>query len=221
MYTVSDSTTTIMLECGLPWRKIRELLNFRTSEVAGILITHKHGDHSKGIAEASKAGMDIYSHKATFEQLHLSGHRFNDIESGKQFPLGTMTILPFDTVHDCEGSLGFLIQDQEGDSFLFLTDSMYSPVKFPALNVIAVECNNMEEILSERILSGKSNVKLMQRIRHAHMSLETLIKLLKANDLSRCRGIYLLHLSNANSDEKRMIQTVQEATGIPCWACEA
>jgi len=41
--------------------------------------------------------------------------------------------------------------------------------------------------------------------------------MLKANDLSQCREIWLLHLSDGNSDENEMRRRVQEATGIATY----
>jgi len=44
------------------------------------------------------------------------------------------------------------------------------------------------------------------------------VAMLKANDLSKCREIHLLHLSDGNSDEQLMRQKVEAATGIPTYA---
>jgi phosphoribosyl 1,2-cyclic phosphodiesterase len=219
LYTVTDGKTTIMLECGLPWRKVRELLNFKTSDISGICLTHSHLDHAKGAKDAAKAGLDVYASGNTFDSLGLSGHRFIEVEPNQKFIIGTWKILPFSTIHDCEGSLGFLMENEEREAFLFLTDSMYSVAKFPALSVIAIECNNLEGTLSDNISSGHIPATVGRRIRHSHMSLQTLIKMLKASDVSKCRHIYLLHLSDSNSDEAKMIKAVHEATGIPCTAC--
>jgi len=43
------------------------------------------------------------------------------------------------------------------------------------------------------------------------------VAMLKANDLSKCREIHLLHLSDGNSDEQLMRQKVEAATGIPTY----
>jgi phosphoribosyl 1,2-cyclic phosphodiesterase len=219
-YTISDGTTTVMLECGLPWKKLREALNFKTSEISGILLTHKHMDHCRGVKDAAKAGMDLYASKGTFDALQIAEHRANVIKAEEQFTIGTWTILPFATVHDNLESLGFYMVGKDGEAFLFLTDSGYSPVKFKNLSVIAVECNFIEEIMTEKIINGGIPAAAGHRIRRAHMSLEATIGMLKANDLSKCRQIWLLHLSNGNSDEAKMIRAVQEATGVPVYVCE-
>jgi len=217
LYTVSDGHTTVMIECGLPWRRIKELLKYKTSEISGVICSHFHADHSKSFREAAKAGIDIFASKETFKTLDLSGHRLNEISDGHQFTIGTWKILPFKTIHDVEGSLGFYMVNQEGEAFLYLTDSAYSLVRFKDLSVIAVECNFISDILTANILSGGLPSVVGRRVRRSHFSLENVISLLKANDLSKCREIHLLHLSDGNSDEQLMRQKVEAATGIPTY----
>ncbi len=219
LYTVSDGQTAVMLDCGLPWKKVREKLNFRTSEIGGVLLTHGHGDHCKGAKDAAKAGLDIYATAQTLSAAQVSGHRVCPIEAGKIFCIGSWHILPFATVHDVKGSFGYYMVNFGGEAFLYLTDSAYSPIRFKRLDVIAVECNFCADILSDNIHHGLPQV-VGHRVRRAHMSLDTVIGLLKANDLSRCREIWLLHLSDGNSSEEVMRRRVQETTGVPCFVCE-
>ena len=52
------------------------------------------------------------------------------------------------------------------------------------------------------------------RLLQSHFSLENVKEFLKANDLSQCREIILLHLSDRNSSEQQMIREIEELTGI-------
>jgi len=219
MYTVTDGDTTIMLDCGIPWKKIREKLHFNTSDIQGVLLTHSHSDHCKGAAEAAKSGLDIFASTETFAKLQIPAYHSFPVKSGEAVVCGSWDILPFETVHDTPGALGYYMVNRAGEAFLYLTDSAYSPVRFSNLHTVAVECNHLESTLSENILNGSIPAVAGRRTRRNHMSLERVITMLKSNDLSRCRAIYLLHLSNGNSHEKRMIEEVQKACGIPTWAC--
>lgn len=218
LYTVFDGETTILLDCGIRWARVRELLNFKTSGISGVVLSHRHMDHCLGAGDAARSGIDIYASKQTFEALDIPAHRMNEVISGERFSIGTWTIIPFDVVHDVEGSLGFYMANKAGEAFLYLTDSAYSPVRFSNLVVIAVECNFVNDILTDNILEGRIPWFVGKRIRRSHFSLEAFIEMLKANDLSKCRELHLLHMSSGNADEARMIKEVQRAVGIPVYA---
>jgi phosphoribosyl 1,2-cyclic phosphodiesterase len=213
LYTVSDGQTVVMLECGIPWRKVRERMGFHTSGIDGVLLTHGHMDHCKGAKDAAKAGLDIYASAETLTAAQVSGHHACAIEA-KVFSVGSWHVLPFATIHDIKGTFGFYMVNFEGESFLYLTDSAYSPVRFKRLDVVAVECNFCGDILSDNIQQGSIPQVVGRRVRRSHMSLDTVVGFLKANDLSRCREIWLLHLSDGNSNEEIMRRRVQEETGI-------
>lgn len=216
LYTVDDGQTRLMIECGLPWREAKRLLGFNTSGIAGILITHAHKDHCKGAEGAARAGLDVYASQATLDTFVGPQHRFHAIEARRQFALGTWTVMPFETVHEGEGgdTLGFLLASGE-ERLLFLTDTCYCPVRFNGLTVIAVECNHDAGLLEANVKAGVIHRGLRRRIASSHMSLETLKSLLMANDLSQVREIYLLHLSDGNSDERRFKNEIEETTGKP------
>ena len=59
------------------------------------------------------------------------------------------------------------------------------------------ECNYSDESINPNI-----NRTLRNRILESHMSLKHFLELLKATDLSKVKAIYLLHLSDSNSDEE-------------------
>ena len=217
LYTVSGGGTTVMLECGIPWRKVRERMNFSTSEIAGVLITHGHGDHCKSAKDAAKAGLDVYASAETLAAAQVTGHRAYAVEAGKIFVIGSWHILPFATVHDAPGSLGYYMVNFDGEAFLYLTDSAYSPVRFKRLDVIAIEASYDPAKLSKNITSGRLPAVVGHRVRRSHFSIDTVVEMLKANDLSHCREIHLLHLSDGNSDEETMRLRVQEATGIATY----
>jgi len=134
---------------------------------------------------------------------------------GWAFTTSGWVIRAFEAVHDCEGTFGFVVDSPEHDRLLYLTDSCYSKVRFPGLSRIAVECNHSMELMKANTIGGKIDRNRFSRTAHNHMSLERLLALLAANDLSKVERITLLHLSDANSDETEFKLAVERATGIP------
>jgi len=177
-------------------------------------------DHAKGVKDLLKAGVDCWMSAGTAEALGVFGHhRHCLLLPDDTATLGNgWTVKPFDLQHDASEPLGFLIGHKD-ERLLFVPDTAYVENRFAGVTLAAIECNHVESILSQNIVSGRVDPSLGKRIRRNHMSLETAIAMLKANDLSKCRKIFLLHLSDANSDEQRMKLEIQQATGIPTEIC--
>ena len=216
-YTVDDGSTKLMIECGLPFKEIQRILEFKISDITACLLSHEHKDHSRAVKDVIKVGIDVYMSEGTAKEAGASGHRVKTILPKKQFNIGTWTILPFDTQHDAKEPLGFLLANQFGDKLLFATDTYYIKYRFNDLSIIAVECNFSRDILETNVKRGAVPEVLKNRLLTSHFSLENVKEFLKANDLSQVREIWLLHLSDGNSDAERFKREVMQLTGKPTY----
>ncbi|BDG48805.1 MBL fold metallo-hydrolase [Parageobacillus sp. KH3-4] len=212
-YYVTDGQTPLLLEAGIPFKNIRKRLNFRTSDIQGVLITHEHQDHCKGINDVLKAGINVYMSAGTAGAIDIKHHRIKTVEAKKQFTIGSWTILPFDVQHDSSEPIGYLLMNQQREKLLFATDTYYIRYRFPDLTHIMVECNYSLAILNENIAAGRVPKVMKKRLLRSHFSLENVKEFLKANDLSKVQEIWLLHLSDNNSDAQQFKQEIMELTG--------
>lgn len=225
-YAVSDGQTRLLLDPGIRYVDIRKGLwaatgGFGVSGLAGCLVTHEHQDHAKSVRDILKAGVDCYMSSGTAEALGITRHhRVRPVEAMEQFRIGTWTCRAFDAVHDAAEPLGFLLASG-AEKLLYLTDSAYCRYRFEGLTHLLVECNHSWRILRENVANGTLDLGLKNRILRNHMSLETLLEFLKANDMSRVQRIVLLHLSDSNSNEAEFKAAVQAATGRPVYVARA
>lgn len=215
-YLISDGRSSLLIECGIAWKEIQRLLFFDTSIIDGCLISHEHKDHTKGLKDALKSGINVYASKGTIESEGIKHHRLKAVEARKQFKIGNWTVLPFEVEHDAAEPFGFLIANGN-EKILFATDTYYVRYKFKGLTHIMVECNYSLDILDENIETGRVPSVLKKRLLQSHFSLENVIEFLKANNLSSLKEVHLLHLSDNNSDEKLFKKTIQEITGVPVY----
>jgi len=216
LHLIESNDKRILLECGLPFNKIRKYLDSNL-DIDACLLSHYHGDHAKSAAEIMKSGIDLYCSRDTAEVLELSGHRLY-IDDGaygqrlKFFKKGEaergFKIVGFVTDHDTAGALGYLI-DIGTSRILFATDTASMRYRFPGMTHIMIECNYSDEDMTDMLPF------LVNRIKKTHMSLEDCLTFLADNDLSKVREIHLIHLSKRNSDPKRFKAEVQKATGLP------
>lgn len=216
-YKLFDGETSLLLECGLPFTKIKDGLNYTTSDLAGCLISHEHGDHSKAAKDLCKAGIDVYTTRPTAEKIGISSsYRWIPMTKMVEVEIGSFTVVPFGVVHDAADPVGFMIDSSvTRDRLVFLTDTVYSKYRFMRMTILMIECNYDLETIDKKVADGRLDPSLRNRVRRSHMSLDQVIDLLKANDLSKLKRVYLMHLSDGNSNEELMKRRVQEATGVP------
>ncbi|MEG0471298.1 MAG: MBL fold metallo-hydrolase [Solibacillus sp.] len=212
-YHISDGSTSLLLEAGISFKQIQLGINFETSNIAGVLVTHEHMDHCKGVEGCLKRGMTIYMSQGTKDGMGLDSAQIRIIKSKEQFRIGTWTILPFDIQHDVTEPLGFLLQSDNGDKLLFATDTYYIKYKFTGLTHLMIECNYDQQTLDGNVESGRIHLAMKKRVMRSHFGLENLLNFFAANDLSKVEEIHLLHLSDNNSNVERIFKAVARATG--------
>ncbi|MFM9414179.1 MBL fold metallo-hydrolase [Peptococcus simiae] len=216
---ISDGSTSLLLDAGLPIKKIKEGLHFRTSALDGVLVTHEHQDHAKAVGDLIKMGVPVYASAGTFEALEKA--QGNCIKALQPFAVGTFTVLPFAVIHDALEPLGFVIRSSvSGEKLLYVTDTMFIPYNFTNLTHIMIECNYQPDILWNNVRTGQVLKKVANRVVDTHMSLKTTLAFLQENVSLSLREVWLLHLSDQNSDENLMKEAVQKAIGIPVYVAK-
>jgi phosphoribosyl 1,2-cyclic phosphodiesterase len=218
----ADGVSPLLLEAGLPIKQLRDKLRAHgvaISDLAGCLVSHEHMDHAKAVKDLLKAGVDCWMSTGTAQALGaLSHHRSHfNFESLK---ISGYLIIMFELEHDAEQPMGFLIAHGD-DRLLFIPDTAFVQNQFEGVTILVIECNNADDILSEKILNGSIPTFVGRRIRRNHMSLRNVKELILANDMARTlREIWLIHLSSANSSEERFKKEIQELTGVPVHIAE-
>lgn len=214
-YVISDGERSLMLEAGISLKRMNEV---DWQSVDGCLITHEHGDHKKYVDKVIKqTGMNVFLSEGTQEVLNLPSYRSTILKPLKQQNIGSWEVLPFDVEHDVNEPLGFFIKSKDDDRLLFATDTFYVRYKFPGITHLMVECNYSLDILDENIASGRIGAYRKKRLLKSHFELENVKTFIKSNDMSQLQEVWLLHLSDANSDAARFKKEIQAITGVPVY----
>ena len=212
-YLLQNENETLIIECGLRYKDILKGLNFNLSNVVGCLISHEHKDHSKAANDLIRNGIDVYLSEGTAAGIEFtdinSGYRIHEIESEKAIKIKNFVVLPFETEHDANEPLGFLIYHKDMGKLLFITDSYYCQYRFENVDHILIECNYSNKILQEKELPKF----LKSRIIKSHFELENVKEFLKATDLTGTKEIVLIHLSDGNSNAAEFQEEIERLTG--------
>lgn len=214
-YTVSDGETVVMLDCGLPFRRIERLTGFLLP--TAVFVTHEHKDHSKAAQDFMRRGVDAYMTAGTAAALGIEAqHRLHILNPMEQTTVGRITVSAFPTQHDAREPCGFLLDDGD-DRVLYATDTYYIKYQFPGVTKMLIEANHSYKILEENVGAHILKKSLAERLIKSHFSIENVLAFLRANDLSKVKEIWLIHLSDGNADAGKFARMVEAATGKPVY----
>ncbi len=216
-YILSNESEALVIEAGVPLYEVKKAIDFNLKKIVGVIVSHGHGDHAAYMNEFVRNRISVYASKGTWDAVLDKIDRGFGLPrllfSGVKQQIGNFTILPFDVKHDAAEPLGFLISHPETGTILFATDTYYLPYNFTGLNNILIEANYRKDLLEANIQAGRIPSALRDRTLQSHMSIETCIEALQANDLSKVNNIVLLHLSDGNSNAQEFKDEVRRVTG--------
>lgn len=196
-YLVNLGSGWIMFDAGIPLEKASNHVNLNDIDFA--FISHEHKDHSK------------YSDKLRLRGIKtLKGNliaKFNKISNLGEF-WAKYSILGVPIEHGEEKNSALIVKDlNSNEVLLYATDfniCKYDISKHQFTRIM-VECNYLEEYISQE--DGNLSVKLQRQI-NTHMGLEGLMSFLDTLDLSKCKEIVLMHLSQTLGDSIIMGATI-------------
>ncbi len=219
IYVGSDHTS-LLVDVGISKKRIEEGLRSidrSCQECDGILITHEHSDHIKGLGVISrKHEIPVYCTKGTMEAIQkmnnlgkLPPDLFHVIEADRPFQIGDLEVNPFSISHDAAEPVGYRI-NQGKKSVGIATDlgyyDEYIVQNLSGLDVLLLEANHDVNMLQV----GRYPYYLKQRIlgNKGHLSNETAGRLLCRLLHDRLQAVFLGHLSQENNYEALAYETV-------------
>ena len=216
MYIGSEKTS-ILIDVGIS-RKVAveglRLIKVNPSLINGILVTHEHLDHYKGVNILAKTfDIPVYLNESTY---NIIKDKISDVKSIKiieddKFSIGDLDIETFKLPHDAADPIGYSVLNG-GKKISIATDighvskDLYENLKDS--NLILLESNYNEQMVK----MGDYPYFLKQRIlsKYGHLSNEDcgslIVKLLE----NFPKKIILGHLSNTNNLPELAYKTVEK-----------
>ena len=213
---VRSGDCALLVDAGLSARRLGSCLEdcgVPPSSLAGILLTHEHGDHTKGLKVfVDKHQVPDFANPLTADHLKRAGigARWNLFSSGTGFVLGRMEILPFSVPHDAADPVGFVLRS-EGTGFAVLTDLGYATRQVVesvrGVHALLIETNHDESLLQS---DTKRPWSVKQRIlsRHGHLSNAAAAEVVAEIATDALRHVLLGHLSRDCNSPELAVQAV-------------
>jgi len=195
----------LMIDAGLSGKQLSlrlDQVGIKPQSLDGILLTHEHGDHTRGLKVFLKQNsLPVYTTAATarvVRETGIEGGKWKIFEAGQAFSLGATHIETFAIQHDAVDPVGFVVGDDTRRlGFLsdagFVTRSMTDRLR--NLRGLFVEANYDEDLLES---DTKRPWSIKQRIssRHGHLSNTQVADLIQEIAHPALDRVVLGHLSS-------------------------
>lgn len=217
---IGTDKTNILIDAGISAKQTQlglQMIGRSAEELDGILVTHEHSDHIRGIGVLTrKYKVPVYGTPGTIDAIKkcsslgkLDHSLFHEIEADVNFQIGDLEIAPFRTSHDAAQSAAYRV-NAGGKSAAVVTDlgiyNDYIISKLQGLDAIVLEANHDVRMLQ----AGVYPYYLKRRILsdHGHLSNENAGRLLCRILHDGMKYIFLGHLSKENNYEALAYETV-------------
>ena len=195
----------LLIDAGLSAKQLTlrlGKLGIEPASLDGILLTHEHGDHIKGLKVFLKQHpLTVFATPQTshvVRETGIDGGTWKTFETGQTFALGDSIVRSFSIQHDAVDPVGFVIGTSSrrlgfvsdaGHVTRSMTDSLRG------LNGLFIEANYDDELLEA---DTKRPWSIKQRIssRHGHLSNEQVADLIQDIAHPELGRVVLGHLSS-------------------------
>lgn len=202
---VESDGVSILVDAGFSGRDLEqriESVGVSVSSLAGIVISHDHGDHTRGMGIlARRFGVPLYLTQKTHLACKalLSGkEKIEYYASMQRFMIGPFEVQPFLTVHDAADPVAIAIEHKPSGSRLGIATDLGRPTasvraSLRNCHVLVLEANHDEAML----WNGPYPWSVKQRIAssHGHLSNRAAADLVKELHHPGLGAVILAHLS--------------------------
>ena len=185
-----------MIDCGFSVRELKKRgLDVKAANLVGVLVTHNHDDHIKGLKSLRKACPDLpfFANAMTAEATKMMDE-FIVFENGQDFEVGPFKVHPFAIAHDVPDPVGYMV-----NNYFHCTDcgSILESVgrHFAEAEMATLESNHDLVLLNQ---SGRAPC-LINRIKgpRGHLSNDQACEFVTQFISPKLKVLNLAHLSRA------------------------
>ena len=202
---VESDGVAVLIDAGFSGRDLEqriESVGVSVSSLAGIVISHDHGDHTRGMGIlARRFGVPLYLTDKTRVACTalLSGKEKVELYASQQpFQIGPFEVQPFLTVHDAADPVAIAVEHKPTGSRLGIATDLGRPTasvraSLRNCHVLVLEANHDEAML----WNGPYPWSVKQRIAssHGHLSNRAAADLVKELPHPGLGAVILAHLS--------------------------
>jgi phosphoribosyl 1,2-cyclic phosphodiesterase len=200
----------LLIDAGFSGRDLERrmlVVGVDPASVTAILITHDHGDHTKGMGVlARRFGTPLYltaKTRTACAALLNGSEEIREYASSQPVVLGTLEVRPFLTVHDAADPIAVTVRDVDTGAKLGIATDLGRPTaavraELAGCHMLVLEANHDDA----RLWAGPYPWSVKQRIAssHGHLSNRAAAELATELHHAGLAHVVLAHLSEHCND---------------------
>ncbi|MET0103492.1 MAG: MBL fold metallo-hydrolase [Sedimenticola sp.] len=215
---IESDSCRLLLDCGFAAKEIERrlaLLDVAADTLDGILVTHEHQDHIRGVgAMARRYRLPVWLSHGTYRKGRCGElpevHLFHSHQG--DFQVGDIQVSPFTVPHDAGEPVQFMFTTQSGRLGVLTDTGMVTPHIVEVLapsDSLLLECNHDTGMLR----NGPYPPALQRRVggNYGHMSNAQAARLLAQLETGRLRNLVAAHMSEKNNLPELVREALLEA----------
>ena len=207
----------MLLDAGFSYRELSrrlEAIDVDPAMLDAILITHAHGDHTRGMRVLSKRhGLPVHATAAVRDECGASDvAEWRDLEPDVPLDLGDLRFMPFAVPHDASETVAFRIETPEGVIGYATDVGTLTPKlidRFCDCSLLVIESNHAAELLRVSPYARSTRERIAGD--GGHLSNESLAAFVRDHLGPAVRCLVLAHLSRVNNLPELAATTCREA----------
>lgn len=224
-YILESSTgECLIIDAGCSFEATMKHIGFdRFLSVSGLIVSHRHQDHAKYLAEFANYGVQCYVNSDTIKHLKFSKNaavaeaqkrKMTETFDQLQFSVGSFKVKPLEVSHEVQ-CFSFLISHPEMGVTYFITDSNYCQwdLTGAGVNNWMVECNYDMDLLNARYDAGLLPENVRTHVIAGHFGLHNCRDFFRINKGAKTNKVVLLHTSSDHGNRKKFKSEIEAIIG--------
>lgn len=223
-YLIKSDETVIVLDAGITGKGLKEnmaKLEMHPRDIDGIVITHEHIDHIKGLGRILSLSEDskLYCSEGTYggikdKHKNIPEEKVSIVAQNDTFMIGDIEVTAFEVSHDSAEPLAFSFK-RNGKKISVVTDTgIVTPSIENAImdsDILIIESNHEVNILLYGRYPYHVKHRILSDVGHLSNELagECICRYIKAINGEKIPYVFLAHLSKENNTPVQAVLTVR------------
>lgn len=197
----------LLIDCGFSRKTVLQRmaqLDVEPTQLKGVLVTHEHGDHAKGVQTLCDGlGIPFYASFGTARKMGWLDHsRWQCIRAEQALELAGLNIMPVVVPHDAQEPLQYVVQCPQGFRLGVLSDlgslTPHIVEHYQGCHALQIEANHDQQLLQVGPYPPSLRVRVAGN--YGHLNNHQCAELIQRVHWQGLKKVSAGHISEKNND---------------------